>query len=192
MENTFTKDERIKYAKLCHTNAKDNGWWDKEIDHTDLLRFELLVYSEMFEAFEAIREDRFAKLSEEGYDAYRSMSKDFFKGSFKEFVKDTLEDEIADIAIRAFDLAGYRMNINHPKETIMNDDYENGSILYIPKSWSIEFVIDVIRRMSYNTLYILQFCSIIADHYEFDLKQHMELKMKYNKTRGYKHGNKTF
>lgn len=101
-------------CNLSHQNAKDKGFWDKERNIGELL---MLITSELAEALEAHRKNRMTK----GYDI--QMMQDFdidiydedhgewrtsddFKAEFEENVKDTFEDEIADVFIRLGDLCG--------------------------------------------------------------------------------------
>ena len=81
-------------AHIIYQNNKAKGFWDKERNVGELL---MLVTSELGEAMEAHRKNRFTP--------------DFFTGSnhtpkaFEDNVKDTFEDEIADAVIRLLDLS---------------------------------------------------------------------------------------
>lgn len=92
-------------ARIIHENNKANGFWDGERNVGELL---MLVTSELGEAMEAHRKDRFADKSlidaalEEGYSWKDSEFS--FKSYFESLVKDTFEDEIADAVIRLLDL----------------------------------------------------------------------------------------
>ena len=99
-------------CKSTHQNAKDKGFWDKERNIGELL---MLINSELAEALEAHRKDRWTK----GYDIQMMRDLDVFDGEpdqysvsagfkedFEKNVKDTFEDEIADAFIRLADLCG--------------------------------------------------------------------------------------
>jgi len=81
-------------AQIIFQNNKAKGFWDNERNVGELL---MLVTSELGEAMEAHRKGNFTP--------------DLFKGSshtpsaFKEHIKDTFEDEIADAVIRLLDLS---------------------------------------------------------------------------------------
>ena len=122
----------------AHRTAKEKGFWDTERNVSEML---MLVVSELAEAQEALRKNQYAeKAVADGLlhdiqlqytDEEFQMNTGIWKSLFEEKIKSTFEDEIADVAIRLFDLCG-GMNI--------------------------------------------------------DLEKHIELKMKYNSMRGYKHG----
>jgi NTP pyrophosphatase (non-canonical NTP hydrolase) len=124
----------------AHEMAKSKGFWDGERNKSELL---MLVVSELAEALEALRKDHYAD-----QDVVESLSHDLeldrtdeefllkainWKTSFEQGVKSSFEDELADVAIRLFDLCG---------------------------------------------------------GLGVDLEKHIEMKMKYNSMRGYKHGKK--
>jgi NTP pyrophosphatase (non-canonical NTP hydrolase) len=122
----------------AHGTAKEKGFWDSERNTSELL---MLIVSELAEAQEALRKNLYADKSiSEGliHDLELQKTDDEFhidlnhwKTQFESYVKSSFEDEIADVAIRLFDLCG---------------------------------------------------------GLGIDLEKHIELKMKYNSTRGYKHG----
>lgn len=90
---------RIKeLAKECHNTAKAKGFWDKERNLGELL---MLITSELGEALEADRKDKYADL--EKLDKLRQEGRAVVS-SFQETVKDTFEDELADVLIRLLDL----------------------------------------------------------------------------------------
>jgi NTP pyrophosphatase (non-canonical NTP hydrolase) len=122
----------------AHGTAKEKGFWDTPRNVSEML---MLVVSELAEAQEALRKDHYAN-----QEVVNSLAQDLeldktdeefllktlvWKGKFEDNIKSTFQDEIADVAIRLFDLCG-GLNI--------------------------------------------------------DLQKHIELKMKYNSMRGYKHG----
>lgn len=122
----------------AHQVAKDKGFWDTERNVSEML---MLIVSEVAEAQEALRKGHYAEksiadglqkdLELNNYDEEFKMDIGIWKSLFEEKIKSSFEDEIADVAIRLFDLCG-GMGI--------------------------------------------------------DLEKHIELKMKYNSLRGYKHG----
>jgi len=77
---------------ICHQLATDKGFWEGDRNMGELL---MLIVSELGEALEALRKDK----RQDNYFTYL--------GDKCEYVwkKDTFEDELADVAIRLFDLA---------------------------------------------------------------------------------------
>jgi NTP pyrophosphatase (non-canonical NTP hydrolase) len=128
-----------KIIDRAHATAKEKGFWEEE--KRNIPEALLLIISEVSEATEALRKNHYAdKAITDGLkkdlelnhsDEEFQLNQGIWKSLFEEKVKSSFEDEIADVAIRLFDLCG-GMGI--------------------------------------------------------DLEKHIELKMKYNSMRGYKHG----
>lgn len=79
-----------------HKAAVDRGFYEEQKELGTLL---MLIVGELGEALEADRKMRWADLK-----AYQEAGKT--PEAFREFVKDTVEDEIADTFIRTLDLCG--------------------------------------------------------------------------------------
>ena len=104
-------------AKQIHEDNKRKGFWDSERETGTLL---MLCVSELSEALEADRKDKYAQLhSEEFIIDGRTIEQDLqlaikeddfikFEDIFRTQVKDTFEDELADTIIRILDLCGAR------------------------------------------------------------------------------------
>lgn len=94
-------------AQTIFNANREKGFWDKERNIGELL---MLVTSELGEAMEAHRKDRFADRPRFNGSkvAYSEVAaKDFaHKKAFESHIKDTFEDEIADAMIRLFDMCG--------------------------------------------------------------------------------------
>lgn len=99
-------------ANQIHTAARNKGFWDSERETGTLL---MLCVSELSEALEADRKDKFANLAR--FDEMMARVQDYKRDDFRidkeilyfqENVKDTFEDEIADTVIRILDLCGAR------------------------------------------------------------------------------------
>lgn len=99
--------------KRAHQVAKDKGFWETERNVPEML---MLVVSELSEALEALRKDHYAdkgivKDLMQDIDLDRTDEEFLFKAitwkkSFEENIKSSFEDELADVAIRLFDLCG--------------------------------------------------------------------------------------
>lgn len=192
--------------------------WCKPNEERDIEDLKVLILSEAYEAFEAYRKKNYAVLKDATLDVLKKdleirphlkSTQDNFKGH----IKDTFQDEIADVAIRALDLAGYlevdfngaifkdiptysvkMNNVSFPKllsylttyvSTYTHVPTLNGTLI----SW-FELKKDHKPTGRSFILNILSWCKTIAKMHDFDLMQHIELKLAYNKTRPFRHGNK--
>ena len=90
-------------AENIHKDNVDRGFYDSPRETGTML---MLIVSELSEALEAYRKDKFVDKND--------LEGEFDKEKFKEKVKDTFEDEIADALIRILDMCGH-MNIDIAK-----------------------------------------------------------------------------
>lgn len=102
-------------SKEIHANNVEKGFWDKPRNKGEVL---MLVVSELSEALEADRENRYynsetrLKLNKDtslngsgwAFDIVDSDNEAWVNW-FRSEIKDTFQDEIADAAIRIFDIA---------------------------------------------------------------------------------------
>ncbi len=88
-------------SKEIFIQNKVKGFWDKERNFGELL---MLIVSELSEALEAHR-GRANELDVESFNLELAKGEDF-KSCFEKYVKDTVNDEIADSIIRLLDLCG--------------------------------------------------------------------------------------
>jgi len=105
-------------AKQFNQFVKQAGF-----DNNDVPLRIALIHSEISEAFEAFRKDRYANIEEyfEGV-AFGDKSDENFKYVFQKTMKDTFEDEIADSIIRLLDLCG-KLDIDIETHILAKMDY---------------------------------------------------------------------
>lgn len=91
--------------KKSYKNARDKGFWNQKRNLGELL---MLIVSELGEALEANRKERIANEKEVNELIYKQdfISSDDFIKCFESQIKDTFQDEIADVFIRLEDLCG--------------------------------------------------------------------------------------
>lgn len=90
-------------SKEIHQNARNKGFFDSEKNIGEML---CLIHSEVSEALEADRKNRYTTGSIETINSF--VIDEMFVTDFKIGVKDTFEDELADIMIRVMDLAAFK------------------------------------------------------------------------------------
>lgn len=90
-------------SRQIHEVNVNNGFYEDEKNIGEMIA---LIHSEASEALEC---DRKGKYCEEEIDYINEHEDDdYFKTDFKGRVKDTFEDELADIMIRVMDLAHFK------------------------------------------------------------------------------------
>lgn len=97
--NKYKVKNLNKLSKQLHQFQLDAGF----IDSSKTQRL-MLIGSELFEAFEAFRKDDYAQ--KEQYEIDNLGNENFDKNSFKELIKDSHEDELADLIIRSLAYCG--------------------------------------------------------------------------------------
>lgn len=125
-----------------HKNSVARGFYDGDNELKDLLRDDklatdivthakfaeriALVHSELSEAIEADRHNRWANLREINLDFRSNMPiGQSSKELFEKEVKNTVEDELADALIRILDMCGW-LNIDIEKHTELKMKYNVG------------------------------------------------------------------
>lgn len=171
--------------------ACDHGFHKVELSNEHWF---CLVVSELMEAVEADRkDDHFVELND--IDNYIRACLINKEQAFEAYIKDIVEDELADAAIRLLDLAGLR---NIKINAFSDDDIEDSSescndetftesiyaISTIPIKHEYEYDANLDKQVNSMLLAIFG----LAKHLDIDIMWHIEQKMKYNKLRSHKHG----
>ena len=161
----------IDLAKQHHEAMVAQGFWEKP----NLLEKKMLIISELGEAIEAHRKGRVCVTTELQRNSleWDSVARpDKFQKDFLEFVKDTYEDELADVVLRIWDYMEYVGSIGVGEAIEMKENI--GENLYrITRAICNEEFAPAI-----NLLYLLS----------PNMDWHIKMKMAYNKTRPHKHG----
>jgi NTP pyrophosphatase (non-canonical NTP hydrolase) len=100
-------------AQEIHENAKSKGFFDDEKNIGEML---CLIHSEVSEALEADRNNKFTDvidvqlkgLADHNFGTTFHYQDQNFKEFFEVRVKNTFEDELADVVIRVLDLAAFK------------------------------------------------------------------------------------
>jgi len=92
-------------GKQIHENAVSKGFYEDKKNIGEML---CLIHSEVSEALEADRKNIHTKTKANIFVVNGWTSDSYFKDSFIKNVKDSFEDELADIMIRVMDLATFK------------------------------------------------------------------------------------
>ncbi len=193
----FSLQKLRSLVEISHTQATEKGFWNAlikaDFDHKD--QTSMLIVGELSEAQEALRNSRYANVDR----FLNCETETTFIECFKEYVKDTFEDELADTFIRVCDYIGayyegdnIRLDIVHTwyvaeMENLSGTEIKNFSkhiftivrsitdIKYLP--FPSQHVGIVLGKIHYLMLF-----------FKKDMEWHIEQKLKYNKLRPHKHG----
>ena len=186
--------------------AKVKGFWDEPRDLGEVF---MLIISEAGEAMEAHRKGKFADMETFNMvidnDSLKELNdnKPFYRalfiGTFRENIKDSFPDEIADIAIRCLDFAGSRdIDINAVCHTdfvapnfATKSDNVGMQLLRITDLIVSSFNYFEDSDGYYGEVALcnaIEACYAVAEKNGIDLDRHIELKLLYNQTRPWKHG----
>lgn len=187
-----SKNDLSMCAEYCGNSCVEcNGTGKANKNIGELL---MLVVSELGEALEAHRKSRFC--SKDRIIFYDENIETMIKNDseiayFSNFIKDTFEDELADVCIRLLDMCGYLK--------ITPVDFPHGVTLSENVGESLLEITHLVCNFQENNNHswrnesmfeILHYIQCLCRDLNIDLEKHIELKMKYNATREYKHGKK--
>lgn len=178
-----------KLRDKAYKCAVAHGWHDENLSDEHFL---CLVISELMEAVEADRKGMHANRANfEYYMKQRKRDDGEFMYAFKQDIKDSVEDELADACIRMLDLAGLRGYDLDSFDYEGSDTEDYSDISFTESMFRIcTYVTDNFYRDEPFILLneIFAFC---RDR-NIDIFWHIKQKMKYNELRPYKHGDKSY
>lgn len=172
-----------KLRDRAYKTACEHGFHDEELSNEHCL---CLVISELMEAVEAHRKGRRVRINErETYELIQR--KKFYMYAFDNYIKGSVEEELADAVIRLLDLAGLR-NIELENDCLDDEVLEEYSHIFIGKTFT-ESIFNITKNLidrdiSYSLIKIFG----LAKHLNIDLLWHIEQKQRYNELRENKHG----
>ncbi len=176
----------------CHKNALEKGFYEGSFSLMEKL---MLIISEIGEALEADRCNNHAILDTFNQGVQQpNVSDEAWMEMFESYIKNSYEDELADIFIRLADLAAYKKIY-----MLTGRKFQANRSLYRELKVSERLFIltkDVAKIHQSNLFIELQqnftraFGDIfsIAGLQNIPLGVYIDLKMKYNSMRSYKHG----
>ena len=168
-------------AKTIHENAKAKGFYDKSDDLCFEAHQQLEIIKEICEFHEAYKKGKTAKDKPKG--AYYGEDNILF---FQKHIKDTYEDELADIVIRGLDFLAFKDDL----EIIDNDILHDGNFISIKGDYDISLHCYTMISDVYSNyvFYVIDNVFMIARTLGVDLEWHIRAKMEYNTSRERLHG----
>ncbi len=186
-----------KLRDKAYQCAIAHGWHEEE--HSNEHYF-CLIISELMEAVQADRKDQRANVAMFKDWEYNGLpiSEDnrtkVFKEYYDEFIKDSVEEELADACIRIFDFAGLRNieiadfieeEIRDASESCNDETFTESIYAISTTSLRFEYEYDYQLKEQLNGMLLDIFG--LAKHLNIDILWHIENKMRYNELRPYKH-----
>lgn len=182
----------LSFINRAYSTACSHGFHD--VERSDI-HWMMLVLSEIGEMVEADRKSRHANVGKFN-ELVRPSS---FNVEFVSYVKDTLEDELADVCIRLFDFCGTRGLVPFMADGRLIDMDAKfgecfGDYTLCEQSYALcNLVTDVtatklVESQERALGSVLSFIVAFARHHGIDLVWHIEQKMRYNESRSKKHG----
>ena len=171
------------YKIACEHGLHEEGLSDKHCL--------MLVIKELSEAVEADRKGNYAYQKISSTSRYTSFptSENRFKKEFKAFIKNTVEDKLADAVIRLLDLAGL-MDIEAQRIQTMDEAYVSlfKSMTFTECIYVIVTYITKYERSIPSCInFSLSIIFVLAESRGIDLLWHINEKMEYNELRPSKH-----
>lgn len=183
-------------SQAAHENAVKHGWWENSPSNEHCL---MLVVTEIAEMVEADRKGNSAIINHIRKQGNLAAAKKIrlvddvdnapdFNAAFTEMVKNTIEDEMADVVIRLLDLAGHLgMDFDKMSEMRYHRAFDRFSFtenaFALTKGLSRDNI-NIFKRIQFG----IHFVSGWAKSQGVNLEWHVGAKMRYNATRPFKHG----
>ena len=187
-----------EFIERAHKMACNHGFHDKELSIEHCL---MLVITEISEMEKADPKEKHAQVamyeSLKNTSQFENLKEAHGKFCFETFIKDTFEDEMADVCIRLYEtiVRNVWMSFEENEMDIdMHEDYEEhlSSLSLTEKSFALCGVL--LKALEYRPKEIIgsSLCLIelIAEEMHVDLFWFIEQKMEYNETRKKLHGKK--
>lgn len=177
--------------------ACEHGWYD--VEHSVIHEL-MLIITELSEAVNADRKMKYAQreMFERESVTPQPHPEKHWCFCFRTFIKDTVEDELADAVIRILSLAG-KVGAELQEELFTEEEIRKAAATkhreFLLTEEVFAIVHDMLVKDSDGSLYLLNsmlHIFFVAYARNIDLYWYIEQKMKYNESRPYKHGNKKY
>ena len=191
--------------EASHTLGKDRGFWEKEKD----LREEILyILSNVGDIAKAVKKGRKADWTNYEASINTLDRKEYLdpkeiefskKEYFKTYIKDSFEDEIANVILRITDImGGKKINITEVNPWIAPCEHTELNYFFRNVKPTEEFTGNTPRFLNeaihicmfhsnedkdYGLSHILFYLGSIIEFYDIDIEKHLIKKIEYNRTR---------
>lgn len=175
-------------SKKAHANAVEKGFWKERKGNEHCL---MLVITEISEMVESDRENMRTDMDKfNQWMLSKNPMEHTFKNAFENWIKNTLEDELADVAIRLGDLAG-SLGVDFDKLQPCRYYRAFDRFSFTENAFALvkglsKDMICIEKRIQFGLFYIEEW----SKHLGINLDWHIEQKMKYNQGREAMHGKK--
>lgn len=181
-----------KLRDEAYSIAKANGWHEEKHSNEHML---MLIITEISEAVQADRKGHHANVEKfiENMADKDNVNDLWFLLTFSQNIKNTVEDELADVVIRCLDLAALRgIDFRHADMLLSEDTREVQvsfpELMYLACEEITYHGYDLAEKLNALVAGIIAYCKQKG----IDLDFFIRTKMKYNRLRGYKHGGKKY
>ena len=192
--NRELADQIDVLAKEINQANIEKGFWDEP---RTFAHCAMLMVSELSEAVEADRKGK--RVDTDAQSAYDLCQKDkFYAYAYDNYIKGTIEEELADVVIRLLDLFGER-NIFLDESGFDEETFQDYADIYKDKTFT-ESVYYIIEELIKHRGSVTESCVLpeiilldifgLAKHLNIDLIWQITQKIKYNELRLKMHGKK--
>ena len=167
--------------------ACEHGFHDKEYSDEHFL---MLIVSEMAEAVDADRKGK--KTNIDAFERLYSGSDSKF--GYEKLIKDSVEEELADIVIRCLDFLGkIGFDLSETQEILEyseSDPFPEETCIITEVMYNITSLLYSSREVGLRVQDVIIQIFGLSEHIGIDLLWHIEQKMKYNELRPMLNGKK--